>query len=158
LLYCIMQMRLMAGLIFSSFICCQTLPGVTQTLPRVDEPYQGSTRPSLGFPRPSQGVIRIPPGVSRLIISNFTPRPELYSAVLEPAIILTVVTFEKMSWDAGFLGAKKLLFKRLRLSVGPLVGLSVRPHDAITWKTSYVAIASRRGGRGKLVTSLFLRA
>jgi hypothetical protein len=28
-----------------------------------------------------------------------------------------------------------------------LVGRSV-PHDAITWKTSYVAIASRRGGRG----------
>jgi hypothetical protein len=28
------------------------------------------------------------------------------------------------------------------------------PHDAITWKTSYVAIPSRRGGRGKLVTSI----
>ena len=53
-----------------------------------------------------------------------------------------------------FLGAKKRLYKRLRRSVGPLVG----PHDAITWKTSYVAIASRRGGgRGKLVTSRFLR-
>jgi hypothetical protein len=26
-----------------------------------------------------------------------------------------------------------------------LVGWSI-PHDAITWKTSYVAIASRRGG------------
>jgi hypothetical protein len=38
-------------------------------------------------------------------------------------------------------------------SVGPLV----RPH--ITSKTSYVAIVLRRGGgRGKLVTSLFLRA
>jgi hypothetical protein len=55
-----------------------------------------------------------------------------------------------------FLGA----YKRLRRLVGPSVGLSVRwsvrPHDAITWKTSYVAIASRRG-RGKLVKSLFLR-
>jgi hypothetical protein len=40
----------------------------------------------------------------------------------------------------------------LRRSVHPLVG----PHDAITWKTSYVAIDSRRGGgRGKLVTSRF---
>jgi hypothetical protein len=44
------------------------------------------------------------------------------------------------------------LYKRLRpsvrWSVGPLVGWSV-PHDAITWKTSYIAIASRRrGGRG----------
>jgi hypothetical protein len=62
-----------------------------------------------------------------------------------------------------FLGAKKRLYKRLRRLVGWLVGRSVRPlvhpHDAITWKTSYVAIASRRGGgRGKLVTSLFLRA
>jgi hypothetical protein len=53
-----------------------------------------------------------------------------------------------------------------RREEAPLVGWlvsrsvrpSVRPHDAITWKTSYVAIASRRGGgRGKLVTSLFLR-
>jgi hypothetical protein len=26
--------------------------------------------------------------------------------------------------------------------VGPSVGPSVRPHDAITWKTGYVAIAS----------------
>jgi hypothetical protein len=62
-----------------------------------------------------------------------------------------------------FLGAKKRLYKRLRRSVGRsvgwLVGRSVRPHDAIAWKTSYFAIASRRGGgRGKLVTSLFLRA
>jgi hypothetical protein len=40
-----------------------------------------------------------------------------------------------------------------------LVGRSVCPHDAIMWKTGYVAIASRRGGgRGKLVMSLFLRA
>jgi hypothetical protein len=54
-----------------------------------------------------------------------------------------------------FLDAKKRLYKRLRRLVSPLVG----PHDAITWKTSYVAIASRRGGgRGKLVTSLLLRA
>ena len=54
-----------------------------------------------------------------------------------------------------FLGAKKRLYKRLRRSVVP----SVRPHDAIMWKTIYVTIASRRGGgRGKLVTSLFLRA
>ena len=45
-----------------------------------------------------------------------------------------------------FLGVKKRLYKRLRRSVGPLVGRSVRPHNAITWKTSYVAIASRRGG------------
>jgi hypothetical protein len=62
-----------------------------------------------------------------------------------------------------FLGAKKRLYKRLRRfvgpSIGPLVGPLVRPLDAITWKTSYVAIASRRGGgRGKLVTSLLLRA
>jgi hypothetical protein len=59
-----------------------------------------------------------------------------------------------------FLGAKKHLYKRLCRSVRPLVRWSVRPHDAITWKTSYVAIASRRGGgrRGKLVMSLFLRA
>jgi hypothetical protein len=41
--------------------------------------------------------------------------------------------------------------------VGPSVGRSVYPH--ITLKTSYVTIASRRGGgREKLVTSLFLRA
>jgi hypothetical protein len=33
----------------------------------------------------------------------------------------------------------------VRRSVGRSVGRSV-PHDAITWKTSYVAIASRRGG------------
>jgi hypothetical protein len=41
------------------------------------------------------------------------------------------------------------LYKRLhpsvRLSVGWLVGWSV-PHDAITWKTIYIAIALRRGG------------
>jgi hypothetical protein len=50
------------------------------------------------------------------------------------------------------------LYKRLRLSVGRLVGWSVHPHDAITWKTSYVEIASRRGGgRGKLVTLRFNR-
>jgi hypothetical protein len=55
--------------------------------------------------------------------------------------------------DGAFLGAKKHLYKRLRWLVGPLVG----PHDAITWKTSYIAIASRRG-RGKLVTSLLLCA
>jgi hypothetical protein len=48
-----------------------------------------------------------------------------------------------------FLGAKKRLYKRLRQSVRWSVG----PHDAITWTTNYVAIASRRGGgRGKLVT------
>jgi hypothetical protein len=63
--------------------------------------------------------------------------------------------------DTKFLGAKKRLYKRLRpsvgRSVGPSVGWSVRPH--ITSKTSYIAIASRRGGgRGKLVTSLLLRA
>jgi hypothetical protein len=58
-----------------------------------------------------------------------------------------------------FLGAKKRLYKRLCRSIGPSVRWSVRPHNTITWKTSYVAIASRRGGgRGKLVTSLFLRA
>jgi hypothetical protein len=52
-----------------------------------------------------------------------------------------------------FLGAKKRLYKTAS------VGRSVRPHDAITWKTSYVAIASRSGGgRGKLVMSLFLCA
>jgi hypothetical protein len=40
------------------------------------------------------------------------------------------------------------LYKRLRPSVGRSVRWSV-PHDAIMWKTSYVAIASRRGeGRG----------
>jgi hypothetical protein len=54
-----------------------------------------------------------------------------------------------------FLGAKST---SIRDCVGRSVGLSVCPHDAITWKTSYVAIASRRGGgRGKLVTSRFLR-
>jgi hypothetical protein len=54
-----------------------------------------------------------------------------------------------------FLGAKKRLYKRLRWLFGWSVHPSVRPHNAITWKTSYVAIASRRkGGRGKLVTSL----
>jgi hypothetical protein len=52
-----------------------------------------------------------------------------------------------------FLGAKKRLYKRLRQSVRwsvrPLVGRSVCPHDAITWKTGYVAIALRGGeGRG----------
>jgi hypothetical protein len=59
----------------------------------------------------------------------------------------------------------KYIFRReeaslyLTASVGPLVGPLVRPHDAITWKTSYVAIVSRRGGgRGKLVMSLFLCA
>jgi hypothetical protein len=36
------------------------------------------------------------------------------------------------------------LYKRLR-PFRWLVGRSV-PHDAITWKTSYVTIASRRGG------------
>jgi hypothetical protein len=48
-----------------------------------------------------------------------------------------------------FLGAKKRLYKRLRWSVGPLVRPLVGPHDAIMWKTGYVAIASRGGeGRG----------
>jgi hypothetical protein len=60
-----------------------------------------------------------------------------------------------------FLGAKSTSIRdcvgrSVGWSVGPLVRPSVRPHDAITWKTSYVAIASRRG-RGKLVTSRFLR-
>jgi hypothetical protein len=36
------------------------------------------------------------------------------------------------------------LYKRLRPSVRRSVCPFV-PHDAITWKTSYVAIASRRG-------------
>jgi hypothetical protein len=53
-----------------------------------------------------------------------------------------------------FLGAKSTF---IRDCVSRSVGWSVCPHDAITWKTSYVAIASRRGGRGKLVTSRFLR-
>jgi hypothetical protein len=45
-----------------------------------------------------------------------------------------------------FLGAKSTSIRDcVRRSVGWLVGRSV-PHDAITWKTSYVAIASRRGG------------
>jgi hypothetical protein len=48
-----------------------------------------------------------------------------------------------------FLGAKKRLYKRLRRLVGWSVRPSVCPHDAITWKTGYVAIASRGGeGRG----------
>jgi hypothetical protein len=56
-----------------------------------------------------------------------------------------------------FFRCKEHLYKRLRSSVGPSV-----PHDAITWKTSYVAIASRRGGRGNWlcrdsITSRFLR-
>ena len=56
-----------------------------------------------------------------------------------------------------FLGAKKHLYKRLCWSVRWSVGRSVCPH--ISSKTGYVAIVSRRGGgRGKLVTSLFLRA
>jgi hypothetical protein len=50
------------------------------------------------------------------------------------------------------------LYTRLRRLVRRSVGRSVCPHDAITWKTSYVAINSRRvGGRGKLVMSRFLR-
>jgi hypothetical protein len=92
----------MAGRIFSSYICCQTLPGVAQTILRVGELYQGSTRPSLGFPRPSQGVIWTPPGVFCLIISNFTHYPELYSADLELARILTVIMFGEKSWDAKY--------------------------------------------------------
>ena len=48
-----------------------------------------------------------------------------------------------------FLGAKST---SILDCVGPLVGRSVGwsvPHDAITWKTGYVAIASRGGeGRG----------
>jgi hypothetical protein len=57
----------------------------------------------------------------------------------------------------AFLGAKSTSIRPLRRSVHWLVSWLVRPHDAITWKTCYVAIASRRGGgRGKLVTSLFL--
>jgi allophanate hydrolase subunit 2 len=54
-----------------------------------------------------------------------------------------------------FLGAKST---SIRDCVGRLVGPLVGPHDAITWKTSYIAIDSRKGGgRGKLVTSRFLR-
>jgi hypothetical protein len=55
-----------------------------------------------------------------------------------------------------FLGAKSTSIRDcVCWLVGPSVGPSV-PHDAITWKTSYVAIASRRGGgRGKLVMSRF---
>jgi hypothetical protein len=50
-----------------------------------------------------------------------------------------------------FLGAKST---SKRDCIGRSVRWLVGPHDAITWKTSYVAIASRRGGgRGKLVTS-----
>jgi hypothetical protein len=56
--------------------------------------------------------------------------------------------------DAEFLGAKST---SIRDCVGRSVRWLVGPHDTITWKTSY-AIASRRGGgRGKLVTSRFLR-
>jgi hypothetical protein len=46
-----------------------------------------------------------------------------------------------------FLGSKKRLYKRLRRLVRWLVRWLVRPHDAITWKTGYVAIASRLGIR-----------
>jgi hypothetical protein len=48
-----------------------------------------------------------------------------------------------------FLGAKSTsILDCVRWLVGWLVGPSV-PHDAITWKTGYVAIASRGGeGRG----------
>jgi hypothetical protein len=69
-------------------------------------------------------------------------------------------SFEILLWKMPLFRCEEHLYKRLHLSVGRLVGPSVRPHDAITWKTSYVAIASRRaGGRGKLVTltSRFLR-
>jgi hypothetical protein len=44
-----------------------------------------------------------------------------------------------------FLGAKST---SIRDSVGPSVGWSVGPHDAIMWKTGYVAIALR-GGEGR---------
>jgi hypothetical protein len=44
-----------------------------------------------------------------------------------------------------FLGAKSTsILDCVRWLVGPSVGRSV-PHDAITWKTGYVAIASRGG-------------
>jgi hypothetical protein len=75
----------------------------------------------------------------------------------------TIVYFELSflrvwSLTTYFLGAKSTSIRdcvgwSVRRSVGPLV----RPHDAIMWKTSYIAIASRiGGGREKLVTSRFL--
>jgi hypothetical protein len=52
--------------------------------------------------------------------------------------------------SGSFLGAKST---SILDCVSRSVGRSVCPHDAITWKTSYVAINLRRGGgRGKLVT------
>ena len=70
------------------------------------------------------------------------------------------IVFSQLEFKIKFLGAKSTSLRDcVGRSVRPLVGPLVRPHDAITWKTSYVAIASRRGGgRGKLVTSLLLRA
>jgi hypothetical protein len=48
-----------------------------------------------------------------------------------------------------FLGAKKRLYKRLRRSVRPLVGLSVRP--SVRWSVPTMQL------RGKLVTLRLLR-
>jgi len=74
---------------------------------------------------------------------------------------LLVCVFNCAVWDCldWIFRCEEHLYKRLRLSVGRSV-----PHDAmITWKTSYVAIASRRGGgrgnwlRRDSITSRFLR-
>jgi hypothetical protein len=57
-------------------------------------------------------------------------------------LVLGLVT---SSWQKKIIRCEEHLYTRLRPSVRRSVGWSV-PHDAITWKTSYVAIALRRGG------------
>jgi hypothetical protein len=57
---------------------------------------------------------------------------------------LSTIKGSQCLWMWPFLGAKST-------SILDCVGWSVRrsvPHDAITWKTSYVPITSRRGGGG----------
>jgi hypothetical protein len=67
--------------------------------------------------------------------------------VLHVTCIIVFNLMESMTFQQQIVfRCEEHLYKRLLWLVRPLVGWSVCPHDAITWKTSYVAIALRRGG------------
>jgi hypothetical protein len=134
------------------------------SLPAAPEAICEPTRPSI-IPKANldpRGHPRPPEATSDFLEANREPTrsPQVTCNPLRPPAIplIKMEAVEKIL----FFRCEEHLYTRLRSLVGPLVRRSV-PHDAITWKTGYIAIASRGGeGRGNWlrrdsIMSRFLR-